>query len=959
MWHMALNSLEKASSITDEDEDDDEDNEDPRRQFYSGRRVEKKPKHEWVLLDELGGKRFTHDGDTIIPGAGPRWKHAKGETSAQASEPDSIPTATAVAEVKENDDEELPWQVIAILDVDMVQQLLWSSENRKQKVRDAKLGKNASTPSRASLEGCSAPGNWLFRVVNKDGVNLFSSPNDTFECAGKREFGNFLKGFKLGQSEDWLCLDSSEDYAMDRASAGRFRTDHFFNASFSQRQLWVRLSNLEEVSAEDTAVLDAKILSYESPALGEDGQSMPLDDLFDRPFIPRMEDGDAQPHGSVASVTDDEVISTIQAEKSFPVVKGIPLGVTVELAGLTSCDKMQYNGVTAVVISPIAHGTQAVRLDLPYSGTIINCNPNNFVFLEADSNSFKEGSIENAASVLGITMDQLGVTANESKGWGFGGLSVSQRIGCALRAALRDVGSEVLGGQQAAREAAAVLLAMKQIQMPTESSVEGSEAISPDIMLRCGALGGRAAACIVSALSPLSADERNTGIFEIRKLLKAELKRASMAASHVFMNDCEESSGGDELLIRLGLIIALLDGRRESEAFSEAKDALYSQEVRKVTEKHVSPAIYFLLGRCMMRLGQRAEGLTQLELAEAAAVDTGKNVQWLKPLYEWGRREAALMLRAHKGSERCRSVAVDAYCRGSFDDAVALYARSLEIIRLGCNDDKLGRATGLADRAGCHRRARRLDAAVEDLDAALRLFPRYSRALFRRAVCLLEAGRADEAIDGFKDLYRVDRNWPMLSEWLVRSFSLRKRQKAGYKGAEDTQYDNPTTGGVERDEKPSDAISDADMIAREVDHYTVLGVTTDATEKQLKTAYRMRSLKYHPDRKDGNTAAFQRINHAYQILSDPEKRRAYDDGSDIKVKRGGRDDSDESEEDDEEHKTTMREEVEREFYPERYHFWPFGDPFVYKRKFMAQKSAKQGKNSSRSAWRNDEDDDWR
>jgi hypothetical protein len=166
----------------------------------------------------------------------------------------------------------------------------------------------------------------------------------------------------------------------------------------------------------------------------------------------------------------------------------------------------------------------------------------------------------------------------------------------------------------------------------------------------------------------------------------------------------------------------------------------------------------------------------------------------------------------------------------------------------------------------------------------------------------------------------------MLSEWLVRSFSLRKRQKAGYKGGEDTNYENPSDkpGGANRDDKPSDSSSDAETIAREVDHYTVLGVTTDATEKQLKTAYRMRSLKYHPDRKDGNTAAFQRIAHAYQILSDPDKRRAYDDGSDIKVKRGRRDDSDESEDDEEEHKTTMREEVEREFYPERYHFWPFG-----------------------------------
>jgi hypothetical protein len=50
-----------------------------------------------------------------------------------------------------------------------------------------------------------------------------------------------------------------------------------------------------------------------------------------------------------------------------------------------------------------------------------------------------------------------------------------------------------------------------------------------------------------------------------------------------------------------------------------------------------------------------------------------------------------------------------------------------------------------------------------------------------------------------------------------------------------------------------------------VDHYAVLGVTTDATEKQLKTAYRMKSLKFHPDKKGGHTAAFQRIAEAYEV----------------------------------------------------------------------------------------------
>merc|ERR1719482_2016514 len=81
-------------------------------------------------------------------------------------------------------------------------------------------------------------------------------------------------------------------------------------------------------------------------------------------------------------------------------------------------------------------------------------------------------------------------------------------------------------------------------------------------------------------------------------------------------------------------------------------------------------------------------------------------------------------------------------------------------------------------------------------------------------------------------------------------------------------------------------------IANEKNHYTVLGVSTDATEKQLKRAYRVMSLKFHPDKEGGSTRAFQRIASAFQTLSDPEKRQLYDDGADLKQKTGSNSDSD-------------------------------------------------------------------
>ena len=55
---------------------------------------------------------------------------------------------------------------------------------------------------------------------------------------------------------------------------------------------------------------------------------------------------------------------------------------------------------------------------------------------------------------------------------------------------------------------------------------------------------------------------------------------------------------------------------------------------------------------------------------------------------------------------------------------------------------------------------------------ALRLLPRFGRALFRRAATLLEAGKPTDAVAAFEALYRVDRDWPRLADWLVRDYPL-------------------------------------------------------------------------------------------------------------------------------------------------------------------------------------------
>ncbi len=63
------------------------------------------------------------------------------------------------------------------------------------------------------------------------------------------------------------------------------------------------------------------------------------------------------------------------------------------------------------------------------------------------------------------------------------------------------------------------------------------------------------------------------------------------------------------------------------------------------------------------------------------------------------------------------------------------------------------------------------------------------------------------------------------------------------------------------------------------DYYEVLGLTRTADNKQIKSAYRKLAKKYHPDTNPGDAEAkkkFEEIGEAYQVLSDPEKKKLYD-----------------------------------------------------------------------------------
>jgi len=63
------------------------------------------------------------------------------------------------------------------------------------------------------------------------------------------------------------------------------------------------------------------------------------------------------------------------------------------------------------------------------------------------------------------------------------------------------------------------------------------------------------------------------------------------------------------------------------------------------------------------------------------------------------------------------------------------------------------------------------------------------------------------------------------------------------------------------------------------DYYKVLGISKSASQEEIKKSYRKLAIKYHPDKNNNNPNAeekFKEISEAYQVLSDPEKRKKYD-----------------------------------------------------------------------------------
>ncbi|KAI3203163.1 hypothetical protein CBS147311_4264 [Penicillium roqueforti] len=207
-------------------------------------------------------------------------------------------------------------------------------------------------------------------------------------------------------------------------------------------------------------------------------------------------------------------------------------------------------------------------------------------------------------------------------------------------------------------------------------------------------------------------------------------------------------------------------------------------------------------------------------------------------------KQAIKLLRIVQKLSRTKEEGNTAYKARDYRRAIDLWAQALEVDP----SNKDMNAKILGNRAQAYINLKEYDSAIQDCTEALRLDPGYTKAMKYRAKAQGKAGNWEEAIRDYKSVAENNPGESGIAEEIREAeFELKKSQRK--------------------------------------DYYKILGVESDASEQEIKKAYRKLAILYHPDKNRDGAAGdekFKEIGEAYENLIDPQKRAAFDNGDDLR-----------------------------------------------------------------------------
>ncbi|ORY00732.1 hypothetical protein BCR34DRAFT_494387 [Clohesyomyces aquaticus] len=206
-------------------------------------------------------------------------------------------------------------------------------------------------------------------------------------------------------------------------------------------------------------------------------------------------------------------------------------------------------------------------------------------------------------------------------------------------------------------------------------------------------------------------------------------------------------------------------------------------------------------------------------------------------------KQAVKYLRMVQKLERMKEEGNAAFKSLKYQEAIDTYTKALEVDPSNKNTN----SKILQNRALCNTKLKNWKPAIADCDKALQLDPSYTKARKTRAKALGESGNWEEAVRELKAIHEANPSEPNITQEIRNAeMELKKSQRK--------------------------------------DYYKILGVEKDATEQEIKKAYRKLAIVHHPDKnRDDDQAAdrFKEIQEAHETLSDPQKRARYDSGEDL------------------------------------------------------------------------------